>query len=53
MEDEWNVLAGTNKEKIVKMVNDFEPKNKQRAVFGSGDASERIVNIIGGLQWIG
>jgi len=29
-----------------KMANDFEPKGEQRDVFGSGDASERIVKCI-------
>ena len=46
VEDGWNVLAGTNKEKIVKMTNNFEHKREQRDVFGSGDASERIVKIL-------
>ena len=50
MEDGWNVLVGADKHKIVRMANDFEPKNKRRDVFGSGDASEMIVDIIGGLQ---
>jgi UDP-N-acetylglucosamine 2-epimerase len=49
VEDGWNVLTGANKEKIVKMANDFEPKGKQRDVFGSGDASERIREIIEGV----
>ena len=40
------MLVGTNKEKIVKMANDFEPENKQRNVFGRGDASEKIVGVI-------
>ena len=50
LEDGWNVLAGANKEKIVKTANDFEPEGKQRGVFGTGDASERIREIIEGLQ---
>ena len=50
VEDGWNVLAGASKEKIVKMANDFEPANEQRNVFGNGDASEKIMKIIGGLQ---
>lgn len=50
MEDGWNVLAGANKEKIVKMANDFEPEGEQRKVFGDGDASTGIKRIIGGLQ---
>ena len=47
IEDGWNVLGGADKEKIVRMTNDFEPKGEQRDVFGSGDASERIREIIG------
>ena len=35
------------KDKIVKMVNEFKPGGEQRDVFGSGNASERIVKIIG------
>ena len=50
VEDGWNVLVGADKEKIVKKANDFEPKGKQRDVFGSGDASKKIAKIIGGLQ---
>jgi UDP-N-acetylglucosamine 2-epimerase (non-hydrolysing) len=46
VKDGWNVLVGTNKEKIVKMGNGFEPKGEQRDVFGSGDASERITWIL-------
>jgi len=50
VEDGWNVLVGTESEKIVGMANDFEPKGERRDVFGSGDASEKIVEVIGGLQ---
>ena len=50
VEDGWNVLVGADKKKIIKKANDFEPKNKQRNVFGDGNASERIRKIIGGLQ---
>ena len=46
VEDGWNVLVGANEEKIVRMADDFEPKNKQRDVFGDGDASEKIVERI-------
>ena len=47
VEDGWNVLVGADEEKIVKGVNQFEPGNKQRNVFGEGDASEKITEIIG------
>jgi len=50
VEDGWNVLAGANKEKIVKMANEFEPKGEQREVFGDGKASDKIREIIRGLQ---
>lgn len=50
VEDGWNVLTGAEKEKIVKMANDFEPKGEQRDVFGSGDASERITKLLRGLK---
>ena len=43
VEDGGNVLVGTNKEKIIKKVIDFEPKREQRNVFGDGDASKKIV----------
>jgi UDP-N-acetylglucosamine 2-epimerase (non-hydrolysing) len=50
IEEGWNVLVGADKERIIKMVNDFEPEGEQRDVFGSGDASERITKITRGLQ---
>ena len=50
VEDGWNVLVGASKEKIVGMSNEFEPKGKQRNVFGVGNASEKIAKIIGGFQ---
>jgi UDP-N-acetylglucosamine 2-epimerase (non-hydrolysing) len=50
VEDGWNVLVGANKEKIVRMANDFEPEGEQRDVFWSGDASERVMEIRGGLR---
>ena len=51
LEDGWNVLIGANKEKIVKVTNDFEPKNKQRDVFGCGDLSAKIREIIKEGRW--
>jgi len=46
VKDGWNVLVGADKEKIVKMINEFEPKGKQRNVFGDGKASENIINLL-------
>jgi len=44
--DGWNVLVGADEEKIVKVVNEFEPDNEQRNVFGDGGASKNIVEVL-------
>lgn len=46
VEDGWNKLAGSRKEDIIAAVREFNPTNKQRQVFGSGDASKRIAGEI-------
>jgi UDP-GlcNAc3NAcA epimerase len=46
LEDGWNVLVGTDKEKIKNAIRTFNPKGKQRDLFGTGDASTKIVKII-------
>ena len=46
IEDGWNVLAGVDRERIVKLVTEFEPKGKQRNIFGVGNASENILRIL-------
>ena len=44
VEDGWNILAGANKETIVKMIKEFEPLLKtHKERFGNGDASRKIV----------
>ena len=47
VENGWNVLVGANDDAIIKMANGFEPEGEQGDVFGSGDANERIREIIG------
>jgi len=43
----WNFLAGTDKERIIRAIYDFEPPRKRkRSFFGSGKASEKIVETI-------
>lgn len=49
VEDGWNVLAGADKEKIVHLARNFEPKRDQRSVFGNGDASIRTAECISDL----
>ena len=42
----WNYLAGANREKILKSFYGFKPKNKRPQIYGNGDASDKIVQII-------
>ncbi|MDY6931341.1 MAG: UDP-N-acetylglucosamine 2-epimerase, partial [Halobacteriota archaeon] len=44
--DGWNILVGSNRARILKMIKEFNPEGKQKNVFGDGDASKRIVEII-------
>jgi UDP-GlcNAc3NAcA epimerase len=46
VEDGWNTLVASNKEKITEAIRHFELGGKQRKVFGDGKATERIVDII-------
>ena len=46
VEDGWNILVGSDKEKIVSAVNSFEPSESQRNIFGDGNASSKIIEII-------
>jgi len=44
--DGWNILVGSNKEKILKELQEFKPKGKQTNAFGNGHANENIVKIL-------
>jgi UDP-GlcNAc3NAcA epimerase len=46
VEDDWNVLVGACKERIIDAAQNFEPSRKQRDVFGDGNASQKIVQCI-------
>jgi UDP-N-acetylglucosamine 2-epimerase len=47
VEDEWNVLVGSKKDKILEMAKNFHPSPKtHKNRFGDGSASEKIVSII-------
>lgn len=46
VEDRWNLLVGAEKNSIIQAACEFEPLNEQRDVFGSGDASKRIIQEI-------
>ena len=46
IEEGWNVLVGADYEKIVDAIRGFEGVGERGDVFGGGDASERINNIL-------
>ena len=47
IKDGWNTLVGTHKQKILYAMNNFKPNGKQSNHFGKGDASKKIVKILG------
>jgi len=46
VEDGWNTLVTSSTEKIIEAIRHFEPRGKQRKVFGDGKATERIVEVL-------
>ena len=42
----WNVIVGTDKEKIKQNIKTFRPTTEQQLIFGDGNASEKILNLI-------
>lgn len=46
VEGGWNVLVGADKERILAAAKEFEYSGRQRDVFGDGDVSGRINNIL-------
>jgi UDP-N-acetylglucosamine 2-epimerase len=47
VQDGWNTLVSSNRKKIIEAIKHFEPKGRQRKVFGDGKAAEKIAAIIG------
>jgi len=44
--DGWNTLVGTDKKQILAAIENFNPQTQQRALFGTGQASEKIVQLL-------
>ena len=42
----WNVVVGTDKSKILDNIRNFKPTRIQQAIFGDGNAAQKILNII-------
>jgi UDP-GlcNAc3NAcA epimerase len=49
VEDNWNILVGADKQKIIKAIKNYEPLGQQRKVFGNGKAAIKICRILS--QW--
>lgn len=39
----WNIIVGTNKQKILNAINDFNAPEKKENIFGDGHAAEKIL----------
>lgn len=52
IEDGWNILVGTNKEKIINAAINFTPSKKQSRPFGNGDASKKIKEVLDEIEII-
>jgi len=46
VEDGWNVLVGSDEDKIIEMTNGLMPEGEQRRVFGDGNASKMIAKTL-------
>lgn len=46
VEEGWNIVVGTNKEKIIASTLNFNPPKKQKKIFGNAQAGNKIVKII-------
>ncbi|MCM0647432.1 UDP-N-acetylglucosamine 2-epimerase (non-hydrolyzing) [Clostridium swellfunianum] len=46
VENGWNVIVGTNKDKILNAIISFVPEQKQKNIFGDGSAANKILDII-------
>jgi UDP-GlcNAc3NAcA epimerase len=46
VENGWNVVVGTDKNKILNSIVNFVPTEPQKDIFGDGKASNKILEII-------
>jgi UDP-N-acetylglucosamine 2-epimerase len=42
----WNMVVGTDREKILKAVKEFVPPANRQSLYGSGDTAERCVELL-------
>lgn len=46
VENGWNVIVGTDKNKIIDSIKNFHSQKEQKNIFGDGHAAEKIVSIL-------
>lgn len=51
LKDRWNILVGSDKAKIIRAVERFNPTGKQNKHFGSGNAAEKMAEILAKKQY--
>ncbi|HOO53387.1 MAG TPA: UDP-N-acetylglucosamine 2-epimerase (non-hydrolyzing) [Methanothrix sp.] len=52
VESGWNVLVGTDKDRIKRTINSFNPFGERPKLYGEGDASKKISQILNSLEGI-
>lgn len=50
VENGWNILAGSNRDKIIEAINNFNPSHEQKDVFGDGKASYHIAEVLDNIN---
>jgi UDP-N-acetylglucosamine 2-epimerase len=50
IENGFNVLVGSNEEKIYESIKNFEINQKNKELYGKGDASKKIADILEKLK---
>jgi UDP-GlcNAc3NAcA epimerase len=46
IEDGWNIIAGADKNKIIKYVNKAVKPKRHREVYGNGKSAQKIIRIL-------
>lgn len=46
VENGWNVIVGTEKNKIIDSIDNFKPNRVQKNIFGDGHAADKILSIL-------
>ncbi|NLZ49298.1 MAG: UDP-N-acetylglucosamine 2-epimerase (non-hydrolyzing) [Clostridiales bacterium] len=46
VENGWNIIVGTDKDKILEAISNFTPQNEREDIFGNGKAANEILKIL-------